>query len=209
MEDNLIISIGRRIGAGGLETAGKLSKEFGLRMFDKELLQEVAKESGIAPEIFEKRDEKASSGRLGALSSFRSMISGEGRGGHSVMTEENLFKLQSDVMRKIAAEQSCIIVGRCADYILRDHRRMLTVFITADIEWRIPRIMKAKGLGADEARRYIEQTERKRADYYNYYTFKKWGDSAGYDLCVDSSRLGGTDAVVDLIKFTLKQRNLI
>lgn len=213
MADNFIISIGRQIGAGGLETAEKLAKEFGIKMFDKNLLQEVAKESGLNPEIFAEKDEKASRGRLGALSSFRNMIGGGSQGGTSgnntIMSEESLFKVQSDVMRKIADRQSCIIVGRCADYVLRGHERMLSVFITASLEWRITRVMQSNGLSEADARRYIEQKEKKRAEYYNYYTFKKWGDSASYDLCLDSSKLGGTDAVVEVIKFVMKQRNLI
>jgi len=212
MEDNFIISIGRQIGAGGLETAGKLAKEFGIRMFDKNLLDEVAKESGLNPEIFKSKDESASRGKIGALASFRQMIGGGSQGStsnNSIMTEEALFKVQSDVMKKIASEQSCIIVGRCSDYILRDNPRMLSVFITAPIEWRIPRIMASNGLSESEARRFIEQKETKRANYYNYYTFKKWGDSSSYDLCVDSAKLGGTDAVVELIKYVMKQRNLI
>lgn len=212
MADNFIISIGRKIGAGGLETAGKLAKEFGIRMFDKNLLVEVAKESGLNPEIFKNKDESASRGRLGALSSFRQFVglgSQHSTSNNTIMSEESLFKVQSDVMRKIAGEQSCVIVGRCSDYILRDHPRLLTVFITAPIEWRIPRIMASEGLSESEAKHFIEQKEQKRAAYYNYYTFKRWGDSSGYDLCVDSAKLGGTDAVVELIKFTMKQRNLI
>jgi Cytidylate kinase len=211
MENNFIISIGRQIGAGGLDTAHKLSEEFGIKVYDRELLQEVARQSGLAPEFFEKKDEKASRGRLGALSSFRSLLSGGSRTAtDSVMTEEGLFKVQSDVMRNIAQTESCIIVGRCADYILRDHPRLITVFICASLESRIKRIMNGRGLDEEEARRYIEQGDKKRAEYYNYFTFKKWGDSSSYDLCIDSSRLGDDiGKVVEIIKHYMKQINLI
>lgn len=210
MAGHFVISIGRQIGAGGLDTARKLSQEFGIRMFDKDLLQEVARQSGLNPEIFKNKDEEASRGRLGALSSFRSIIGGGSRSAtNSIMTEESLFKVQSDVMQKIASEQSCIFVGRCSDYILREYPNMLSVFITASLEFRIPRVMKTHGFTEDEARHYIEQSEKKRAEYYNYYTFKKWGDSSSYDLCVDSSKLGGIDAVVEVIKFVMKQRKMI
>lgn len=211
MENNYIISIGRRIGAGGLATAYKLSEELGIKVYDKELLKEVAKQSGLASEFFEKRDEKASGGRLGALSSFKSLFSGESRATtDSVMTEEGLFKVQSDVMRNIARTESCIIVGRCADYILRDHPRILSVFITASIESRIKRISAARGMDETSARRFIEQGDRKRAAYYDYFTFKKWGDSASYDLCIDSSALGDDiGKVVEIIKLYMKQTNLI
>jgi len=210
MEQNFVISLGRQIGAGGLETAHRLADEFGIRMLDRELLMEAAKDSGISPEFFEGNDEKSSHKlKLFNLRLFSSH--GSTTMTNSVMLDENLFKLQSEVLRKIAFSESCVIVGRCADYILRDHPRMVSVFISADIESRIARMMKShEGWSEDYARRYIETGDRKRADYYNYYTFKKWGDSSSYNLCVDSSRLGDDiDKVVDVIKCYMKNINLI
>lgn len=211
MEPHLIISIGRQIGAGGLGTARLLSQEFGLKVYDKELMAEVARESGIDETRFEARDERSSRGVRAALQGFRSMFGAYNRAGtDTVMAEEQLFKIQSEVMRGIAAREDCIIVGRCADYILRDEPRLVSVFICADLETRVRRIMEGEKLSEEDARRYVEQGDRKRAEYYNYYTFKKWGDSASYDLCIDSSRLGDDlGAVVDLIKYYMKQRNLI
>ena len=113
-------------------------------------------------------------------------------------------------MRGIAAKEDCIIVGRCADYILRDEPRLVTVFICASLDTRVKRIMEGEKMSEEDARRYVEQGDRTRAAYYNYYTFKKWGDSASYDLCIDSSTLDDDlEKVVDLIRFYLKQRNLI
>ena len=211
MDSHLIISIGRQIGAGGLGTARKLSEEFGLKVYDKELMACVARESGIDAAVFEQRDEHSSRGMRTALQSFRSMLGSYNRAGtNTVMTEEQLFKIQSEVMRDIASKEDCIIVGRCADYILRDEPRLATFFISADLESRVKNLMTVGGKTEEEARRFIEVGDRKRAEYYNYYTFKKWGDSASYDLCIDASKLGNdTDRVVELIKFYLKQRNLI
>lgn len=211
MEPHLIISIGRQIGAGGLDTARALAKEFGIKMYDKELLAEVARESGLDATCFEERDEKSSRGVAGALLGFRSVLGLYNRAGNdSVMNEEQLFKIQGDVMRRIAAREDCIIVGRCADYILRDEPRLYTVFISASLPSRVRRLMRGHGYDAEEARRRIEQGDRKRAEYYNYYTFKKWGDSTSYDLCIDSSKLDDDiSKVVELIKFNMRQRGLI
>jgi len=211
MESHLIISIGRQIGAGGLGVARRLSEEFGLKVYDKELLVEVARESGLDESCFQQRDEHSSRGFRTALQSFRSLLGLYNRAGtNTVMTEEQLFKIQSEVMRGIAAKEDCIIVGRCADYILRDEPRLATFFICADLESRVRNLMKVGGKTEEEARRFIELGDRKRAEYYNYYTFKRWGDSASYDLCIDATKLGDdVERVVDLIKYYLKQRNLI
>jgi len=213
MEHHLIISIGRQIGAGGLGLARRLSEEFGLKVYDKELLAEVARESGLDEACFEQRDEHSTRGFRTALQGFRALIGSalyNRAGTNTVMTEEQLFKIQSEVMQHIAAKEDCIIVGRCADYILRDEPRLVTIFICAELEDRVQNLMRVGGKTEEEARRFIEVGDRKRAEYYNYYTFKKWGDSASYDLCIDASKLGNdVEKVVDLIKFYLKQRKLI
>jgi len=211
MEPHLIISIGRQIGAGGLGVARRLSQEFGLKVYDKELLAEVARESGLDEACFVQGDEHSSRGIRTALQGFRSLLGVYNRAGtNTVMTEEQLFKIQSEVMQKIAAKEDCIFVGRCADYILRDEPRLVTVFIAADLESRVRNLMRVGGKTEEEARRFIEVGDRKRAEYYNYYTFKRWGDSASYDLCINASRLDDDEEkVVDLIKYFMKQRNLI
>ena len=151
MEPHLIITIGRQLGAGGLGVARRLAEEFGLKVYDKELLAEVARESGLDEACFEKRDEKSSRGVLGAaLQGFRSLFGVYNRAGaDSVMNEDKLFQIQSEVMRGIAAREDCIFVGRCADYILRDEPRLVTVFIAADLESRVRNLMR------------VSETERK------------------------------------------------
>ena len=208
MEQNYVITIGRSIGAGGLGTTKALAAELGIKMYDKNLLLEVAHQSGLSPEIFEKKDEKASRSKLTSLFGFRSLLQGNGSiTTDSIMNEESLFKIQSQVIRDLAERESCIIVGRCADYILRDNPRCVSIFINAAPELRAERLVK-DGLDPDEARKKIETGDRKRAAYYNYYTFKKWGDSASYDICIDSGKLGDEETVKVILDY-LKIRNII
>jgi cytidylate kinase len=206
MEQNYVITIGRSIGAGGLSTAKVLAEELGIKMYDKNLLLEVASRSGLCPEIFEKKDERASRSKLTSLFGFRSLLQGNGSiTTDSIMNEESLFKIQSQVIRELAEKESCIIVGRCADYVLRQNPRCVSVFINADPEIRVKRMMK-EGADEDEVRALIAKGDKKRAEYYNYYTFKKWGDSASYDLCIDSGRFDSAAAVKDVIIDYLKRR---
>ncbi|MBO6068833.1 MAG: cytidylate kinase-like family protein [Bacteroidales bacterium] len=201
MEGQIIITLGRRIGAGGLEIAHRLSGRLGIKVYDKDLIWIAARESGLSAEFFEKNDEKPVS--KGLLTNFlgqknSNFIDTRSYVLDSAISEDGLFKTQSDIIRKLADAGSGIFVGRCADYVLRDREGMLSVFITADRQDRIARIMEKDGMSAKEAEKYIDQGERRRASYYNYYTFKEWGDSASYDLCLNSSRFG-IDGCVDCI----------
>lgn len=192
MEKQVIITLGRRIGAGGLEISYKLADRLGIKVYDKELIKIAAKHSGISADLFEKNDERpVPKGRF--VRFFEQDYTQE-----NAISEDGLFRTQSDIIRQLAEEGSGIFVGRCADYVLRDHEGMLSVFITADKKDRIARIMEKDGLSAREAEKYIDHGERRRTSYYNYYTFKEWGDSASYDLCLNSSRFG-IDGCVDCI----------
>ena len=192
MERKVIITLGRRIGAGGLEISYKLADRLGIKVYDKELIKIAAKHSGISADLFEKNDERpVPKGRFARF--FEQDYTQE-----NAISEDGLFRTQSDIIRQLAEEGSGIFVGRCADYVLRDHAGMLSVFITADKKDRIARIMEKDGLSAREAEKYIDHGERRRTSYYNYYTFKEWGDSASYDLCLNSSRFG-IDGCVDCI----------
>ena len=204
MENKLILSIGRQVGSGGLSVARALSEDLGIKLYDSELLAEAARHSGLNASVFERRDEKGSR-HLKSVLSFRSLLGGTTNSmNNSVMADEETFKIQSNVMRKIASEGPAIFVGRCADYILRDDQELFTVFITAPIEERIARVAQLRGISEKDAAKYIEKTERSRAEYYNYYTFKRWGEAASYDLCVDSSKIGGVEGTVEFIKTALK-----
>lgn len=190
MNDNhIIINIGRQLGSGGHDIGRMLALDFGAQYYDREILNIAAKESGFSQEFFERNDE-----RKGFFRSFLHLPYSNGPSSgnfyQSNFSQESLFKFQSDAIRKEAERGSCVFVGRCADYVLRDFPNTVNVFITASMDFRIESVRNKLGVEVDEARRLIEQGERRRAEYYNYYTGKKWGHSESYDLCIDSSVLG-------------------
>lgn len=193
MDDTILITIGRQIGSGGLQVAKLVAAELGIDVYDKNLLMLTAKESGLAPEVFDASDEKPGAlGRFARLLGIRGSVYSDSQmfSERSVMSEDELFSLQSSMIREIAAKGSGVFVGRAADYVLREHPRMMSVFITADLQDRISRVAERRGISDVDAERFIAEAERKRINYYNYYTFKKWGDSASYDICLNSSLLG-------------------
>ena len=191
MENNnhpLLICVGRQIGSGGRVIAQRLAKEFGCQFYDSELLNLAAKESGFSEKFFKQNDEHKGF--------FRTLLQNHGRSFsmgsfyQSEFSEESLFKFQCDAIAKAAAEGPCVFVGRCADYVLRDEPGMVSIFVTADDDDRIHRAMERHQCDYDTARHKIESGESQRATFYNYYTGKRWGHSACYDLCVNTSRLG-------------------
>ncbi len=198
MKKKVVICVGRQMGSGGKEVAEKLGEALGITVYDRELLAEAAKESGLNSELFEQVDEQAKrkSGYLGG-----NIFSA---GAHSgILSNDTLFKIQSDTIRLLAERSSAIFVGRCADYVLRDMAECRSIFITADRADRVARISKRRGISAREAESYIDQVDRKRASYYGYYTFKNWGVAESYDFCINSSRLGveGTvEAIINYLK---------
>lgn len=190
MEKKFVITIGRQLGSGGLELAQLLGQRLGVPVYNKELINEAAKNSGLDPSLFERADEQGSNllplRSTAALSPDRfgaSFSSG-------YINNDTLFALQSETIHSVADQGSCIIVGRCADYVLRERENTLNVFLTASIDERAKRVADLKGCSIRQAKSYISQTEKQRASYYNYYTFKTWGAADGYDMCLNSSVLG-------------------
>lgn len=176
------------MGSGGHDIGRMLALDFNAKYYDRELLNLAAKESGFSEKIFEQNDERKGFFR-GLLNVQTPHLSG-GSLYKSNFSQESLFQFQSDAIRKAAEEGSCVFVGRCADYILRDYPNVVNIFITASMRYRIQQIMNKQHIEAVAAKKFIEQGEAKRAAYYNYYTGKKWGHASSYDLCVDSSVLG-------------------
>ncbi|GHU70668.1 cytidylate kinase [Bacteroidia bacterium] len=185
---NYIITIGRQLGSGGKQIGELLSQKLGIPCYDKELIHLASRESGLGKEFFEKADEKSSFSLFGSYFGFRSGYMGGGSGNY--LTNENLFQIQSEVIKELAGKESCIFVGRCADYILRNHPHRLSVFISANLDDRERRIRTSRNINEKEALILIEQTDKKRSGYYNYYTNKTWGMATSYDLCVNSSVFG-------------------
>ena len=200
---HIIINVGRQLGSGGHDIGRMLALDFQAKYYDRELLNLAAKESGLSEKIFEQNDEKKGFFRgllnIGTphVNSFKPDLS-----------QESLFQFQSDAIRKAAKEGSCVFVGRCADYVLRDFENTVNIFITASMDYRVEQIMNKQHMDAEAARRFIEQGEDKRADYYNYYTGKKWGSAESYDLCIDSSKLGLMETEKLIAQFIRKRFEL-
>ncbi|MCR4909775.1 MAG: cytidylate kinase-like family protein [Bacteroidales bacterium] len=192
MEKKLIITIGRQFGSGGKAVADELGRRLGIPVYDSELITEAAKKSGIAEEFFKQRDEKRRALFIGLQSG---------------MNDEILFGIQSEAIRDLADQGSAIFVGRASDYVLRD-RDCVDVFISAPLKARVGRIMERLGLSESEAESLIERKDRGRAEYYDFFTFSKWGSASNYDLCLDSSILGIEGTAEMIIDFA-KKRGLI
>lgn len=187
-DKKIIINVGRQLGSGGHDIARMLALDFGAKYYDRELLNLAAKESGFSEKFFEQNDEQR--GLFSSLFHLHASHVSDNNLYNNNFSQESLFKFQSDAILKAAQEGSCVFVGRCADYVLRDRKDVFNVFITANMDFRIRQIMAKQKLDAAAARKFIEQRESKRAAYYNYYTGKKWGYAESYDLCIDSSLLG-------------------
>ncbi len=184
----IIINVGRQIGSGGRIIAKMLAEDFGCKFYDKELLNLAAKESGFSEKFFEQNDEQK--GFLKSLFHVNVPLLGEHNFYKDNFSQDSLYQFQSDAIRKAAQTDSCVFVGRTADYVLRDFKNTFSVFITANIDQRLQRVCKRHNLDRAAARKYIRNREEDRASNYNYYTGKEWGHAESYDLCINSSLLG-------------------
>lgn len=199
---NQIITIGREFGSGGQYVGEELAKRLGVRLYDKELLQQAAKESGFCEEIFESHDEKPTNSFLYSLVMDTYSANGYSTASFLDMPlNHKVFLAQFETIKKIAERESCVIVGRCADYALADHPNCINVFVKADMDDRVKLVAKRANLTESKAKDMIIKQDKQRASYYNYYTSKKWGDSKSYNLCLDSSKLGIEGCVEMILKF--------
>lgn len=202
-QQKIIIIIGRQFGSGGRIVARRLAERFQCTFYDNELLCRAATESGFSEKVFEQNDENK--GFLKSYFHLHLPLVNDGSFYNNELSQENLFHFQSEAIRHAAAEGNCVFVGRCADYVLRDVQPVVNIFITADLDERIRRVAERSGISPEQARKKIEQKEAARASFYNYYSGKRWGDSASYDLCVNSSQLG-IEGTVDFLADYIKRR---
>lgn len=173
MDSKFVVNIGRQLGSGGREIGEKLAARLGIDFYDKELINLASEESGLCREFFEKADEKASQGIIGGLFGMRfPFISDGAMPATNCLSNDALFKVQSDVIRRLAAEKSCLFVGRCADYILRNHPRCVNVFISSTTEDRIARLCRLHSVSESTAEEMMHKADKRRSEYYNYYSFK-------------------------------------
>jgi len=207
MKDNYVITIGRQLGSGGREAGLKLAGLLGISFYDKELIRIASKESGLNERFFEKADEKKRFSLFWGLFGMHSPQTQEIYSGY-YLSDETLFKIQSDVIRKLADNKSCLFVGRCADYILKEHPRRLSIFLNADIGDRIKRVMEIHNIPEAKAKFLVENTDKQRSSYYNYFSGKSWGEAESYHLCVNTSVLGIADTINFIRQFAVKRFNL-
>jgi cytidylate kinase len=207
MKSNYVITIGRQLGSGGREIGFKLSELLGISFYDKELIRIASRESGLKEEFFENADEKKRFNLFSGLLGFRGYATEETYM-NFYLTNETLFKIQSDVIRSLAEVKSCLFVGRCADYVLKENPRCLSIFISANIDDRVRRIACNQHLTEKNARSCIEKADKNRADYYNYFTSKIWSAAESYHLCINSSVLGIDETVTFISQFAAKRFDL-
>lgn len=202
--DKIILTIGRQFGSGGREIGQKLSEALGIAYYDKELLSAAAKESGLCEEVFARADERASSGMSYAFSmgfSYMGILTPY----NDILSNDELFRIQSDAIRNIAEKESCILVGRCADYILRDNPACISFFIHNTMENRIQRLVEGLNITVEEAKEKISKIDKSRSAYYNYYTNKVWGMASSYNFSIDASVLGIDETVAFMKSFVEKK----
>ncbi|MDE6218586.1 MAG: cytidylate kinase-like family protein [Muribaculaceae bacterium] len=203
LPEDLIIVIGRQFGSGGRRTGRSLATRLGLRYYDKELLSEGASEFGFSPEILARADEKKPS----LLSQFFCSAFGmHDNYGPETLSGEGLYKVQSNVIRKIGERGGCVIVGRTADYILRDHDHLVSIFLHAPLSHRVTAICK-RGDAPDcrKAEEKARKADKQREEYYNYFTGRRWGTASNYDFTLDASQMDEEEAA-SLIEEYLKRR---
>ncbi|MBE6728865.1 MAG: cytidylate kinase-like family protein [Ruminococcaceae bacterium] len=202
MGNNFVVTIGREFGSGGHAIAKMLAEELGVKLYDKELLDIAAKNSGLSAEVLREYDEKPTNSFLYSLSmgaySYDGLL-----GTASMPLVDKVFSVQAQIIREIAEKESCVIVGRCAESILSGKENMLSVFIHADIEERARRVMEYENISFEKAFDLVKKSDKKRAGYHNYFSDSKWGDASSYDICIDSKI--GFENVVHIIKFCVNE----
>ena len=206
---NTIITIGREYGSAGRQIGYKVAEDLGIKLYDREMLERAAKESGICEELFETHDEKPTNSFLYSLVMDSYSFGYPSSSYTDMPINHKIFLAQFDTIRKIASEGPCILVGRCADYALEEFDNVLSVFIHADMDARIRRIARIYDLTDAKAKDMIRKTDKQRSSYYNYYTNKRWGDANSYQFCLDSSKLrieGTVDAILKLIEIKDDQK---
>lgn len=191
---NKIICIAREFGSGGHEIAVKTANRLGIRVYEKDLLHLACKYGELSEKMMESADETATNPYL-----FRTVHEGNYHVSRGLPTSEVLFQLQSHEIKKIARQENCIFVGRCADFVLREENvNILKVFVRAPVEWRINRKMQQEHLTREKAVRLVRKMDKQRKKYYESYTGQAWGNPEYYDICIDTEKIGLEEATATI-----------
>lgn len=199
---NCVITIARQYGSGGRTIGEMLANRLNIHFYDKELSKVASEESGVNEAMFVNMDERITTGQQ-LFSIAHKAYSGEASapGSDNFTSEDNLFNLQAKAIQTLAERESCVIMGRCADYILADNPNVLSVFIHAPHDFCMEQAALKHSMGTKELERYIQKIDRQRSGYYKYHTGKEWTDARNYDLCLDSSKLGFERCVEEIIAY--------
>lgn len=195
----MIITIGRQHGSSGREIARLLAEKLNYKCYDKEIVDEAANHSDFSRDLIDAFDEKR-------MSAFILHAGGYGLN-ENFRLNMQVVSAQFEAMRNIAEKGNCIFVGRCADYILRDHDDLISVFILGDMDERLKCLERRQGLDEVEARKKIKDVDKDRSSFYRYYSDQTWGDAQNYDMCINSSKLG-VEGTVQVILDYIKARGL-
>ena len=207
MGSNRIITIARQYGSGGKTVGQMLAKDLGIDCYDREILRMASDDSGLNLQMFGNPDERRRNTFL--TRAIKKVYKGEviPPDSDDFASSDNLFNYQAKVIRQLADEESCVIIGRCADYVLQDYDNVVSVFIHGPYDFCLEQAMKVNAKSESEMRKYMEKRDKYRGEYYKYYTGKDWFDARNYHLCLDSSKLG-FDGCVEAIKAYMKVRGL-
>lgn len=209
MTNNLIVTIGRQYGSGGRKIGERVAEILGVKFYDKELIDLAAKKSGINLELIDSIDERATNSLLYTLAMGSSIYGGNAHVGYDIPVNDKLFLTQSEIIKELADESPCVIIGRSADYVLREYPCHLSVFIYAGLDARIRHVAERNGIGENAAKDLISKTDKRRANYYNFYTGRKWGQKENYEMCIDSEIIGPEGAaqiIADAAKIYRKNK---
>lgn len=203
--ERMIITIARHYGSGGKTIGQMLAKELGINCYDREILRMASDESGISEGLFGQADERLKNSPIRRI--VKNIYEGQliPPDSDEFVSHDNLFNYQAKVIRELADTESCVIIGRCADFVLKDYPNVISVFVHANKEFSLMQAKERIGLSDKEVEKYITKTDKYRADYYKYYTGHEWNDARNYDLCLDSSRLG-FEGCIEEIKSYMKIR---
>lgn len=208
LPERYVITIGRRMGSGGRALGKILAEKLGIAFYDKQLLLDAAKRAGLCPAMFERNDERRPH-FISGLFNFNMGMSSMATYTSSTISDDSLYKAQCDFIHEVANAEPCVIVGRTADYVLRDTPNVVNIFVHADIDDCARRIAeREKGITFEQARKFAEKTNKLRAGFYNFYTDKRWGDSSGYDMTFNSSTMSLSDIaemVIEYLKLKFKK----